>query len=334
MSHTEPTDRQIQRARERLLAWTGIEADRALIENALARCEDAREELVENDYVAVQELRDAVAQILVGGSWPTDPEALGQVGEAARARGLAFTPVAERVSLTIDELDATRATLLDWYDLVCSDELITETFRNEPDVYADFVDCGRAVGNDTALRETFVHVITERLVGRSWPIYADPPEVANAFHAALEEAVKPGYFDLNPAPDALVRRAAKRRERGEIDGALELVGRVLADDPAHLHARFERGWALHARGDHAAALEGLDALLADSPDHLPALHLRGQVRAAAGRREDAIADLRRFIDLIEAPDEQGRRVVRRIRGLSRTALSEAKQKLEELERRP
>jgi len=329
MSETPWTPEQLAEARARLLRYSGLEADDALLREALAKDPEVAAEL-EHGYAEVFGLRDAVSQVLTGADWPA-AGALEPIAEAALARGVPFRPVAERVALSADELEELRATLLDRYDVVISDALALETFRSEPDVYADYEDCDRALAYDTALRETFIGVVAERLVGRSWPIYADSKEAVQAFYAKLEEAVQPGYFDLNPAPDALVRRAARRRQRGDFPGALELLEQVLVEEPEHRGARLQRAYVRFAQEDYEVALRELEALALDHPEFMPMVRLRGLTLAELGRRDEAIACLQRFVDHLEPPpDPDGRVVRRRLIGMSRGALDEIKAKLAEL----
>ena len=103
MSETPWTPEQLAEARARLLRYSGLEADDALLREALAKDADVAGEL-EHGYVEVFGLRDAVAQALTGAGWPA-AGALEPIAEAARARGVPFAPVAERVALSPDELD-------------------------------------------------------------------------------------------------------------------------------------------------------------------------------------------------------------------------------------
>ena len=297
----ERADREaeLERARARVILYSGLALERAHLDEVLAQDASLRADC-EEGFVDIHALREGVAQLLIGASWPA-PDALEPIAAAAAARGIAFTPVSAQVSLSPAELAESLETLASRCDLICAPELILETFRLEPDVYAAFVDCGRALDNDTALRETFIEVVCQRLVGRSWPIYADSPEDRLAFHRALEQAVRPGYFELSRAPAALLRRAGLHRQGGDLEGALERIKQALALEPASYAARLQRAAVRRAQGDHQAALTDLELPSPEDDSHLAILRLRGLALESLGRRAEALACCEDFLRAAEAP---------------------------------
>ena len=56
---------------------------------------------------------------------------------------------------------------------------------------------------------------------------------------------------LDPEPYYLLAQLAE--ERGDFDGAREMLGKVLYLDPAHVAAQVEMGWLLEREGEHARA---------------------------------------------------------------------------------
>lgn len=311
---------------ERLRLWTGLDVDAELLEQVVSSREELLEQVREG-WADIREIRDALAQLWIGADWP-EPEALAPIAAAAAERGVAFVPVREGLVFDPGELAAAADEILQRQDLVLSADALESLFRDDPDLYAEYVDCGRSL-LDTMLRETILDTICRRFVGRSWPLYGDTDETKQAFFEALEAAVVPGTFELNPAPDAVVRRAAERRERGDLAGALAAVEEVLAEDATHQGARLERARVEQALGQHEPALHTLDALTAELPEAVGLSRLRGFSLAALGRSAEASAALRRYVDHMEPPPDAEGRVLHR-RGPP-GALAAAKALLAELE---
>ncbi len=127
------------------------------------------------------------------------------------------------------------------------------------------------------------------------PVGADAHPGARAEERSLTSAADGGLD-----PEAALRRAAARRELGDLDGAADDVARAAATGlapPAQL--AHERARLASARGD-ATAAEGFhdDALRAARPDgaaeatvlYVETLALRAALRTARGATEDARSD--------------------------------------------
>ncbi|MGR3464393.1 tetratricopeptide repeat protein [Limimaricola sp.] len=93
------------------------------------------------------------------------------------------------------------------------------------------------------------------------------------------------------APDAvaqdLLDRAMAARERRDMEGALALLDRLVAECPDYAEGWNQRAFVRFLQGDHAAALADLDAALALLPDHVGALSGRALALLGLGREEAA-----------------------------------------------
>lgn len=91
-------------------------------------------------------------------------------------------------------------------------------------------------------------------------------------------------------PDTLVQQAHHLLEQGQPEAALPLLENVLASQPQHAAARFNRGELLRGQGKLAPALVDLDVAVANAPGNARYLGTRCVVRVQAGQAEAGLAD--------------------------------------------
>jgi predicted Zn-dependent protease len=102
-------------------------------------------------------------------------------------------------------------------------------------------------------------------------------------------------------PALLLRLGDLERERGDRDAAFAAYERAAAAPNAPDEVELARGTLLAEAGFPRAALVVLDRFVGRHPAHVGARVARARVRAAAGRRVAAAADLSRAIALTPAP---------------------------------
>jgi tetratricopeptide (TPR) repeat protein len=97
-----------------------------------------------------------------------------------------------------------------------------------------------------------------------------------------------------------------RGRQGDREGALEAAEAALAIDPKSVPARLRKAELLidkgSSEGDSGVLAQGraiVDAILAEDSSSAEGLFVRAKVRLAEGKLDDAIADLRRVMDLRE-----------------------------------
>ena len=98
----------------------------------------------------------------------------------------------------------------------------------------------------------------------------------------------------------LMEKAGSLQARGDPAGALGCIDQVLAAEPRHAPAHFERANILSALGRHEEALAGYDRAEQLKPGYPPVANNRGSALEALGRMEEALQDYERAIGL--APD--------------------------------
>jgi len=86
-------------------------------------------------------------------------------------------------------------------------------------------------------------------------------------------------------------------DRGEVDGATALLAEAIRLDPSQLAPRLRLGDVLAANGRLAAAEEAFAAAAALAPAEPDVHERRGRARLAAGKEAEALADLRRALEL-------------------------------------
>ena len=101
--------------------------------------------------------------------------------------------------------------------------------------------------------------------------------------------------DELPGGGPRVEEAEQAVDRGELDRALDLAGRALADDPGDLQALFVMAWAQGDQGQAAASLLSWQRLLDAEPGAAEAWLGLGTVLVDMGRPDEAIAPLDRAL---------------------------------------
>ena len=100
-------------------------------------------------------------------------------------------------------------------------------------------------------------------------------------------------------PDA-GQQARFERVKAKLYGYLATPAQTLNAYPTYLNgvpARYARAYAYHKDARITQALEETDALVASDPDNPYFLELRGQILLESGRPEEALASLRRAVEL-------------------------------------
>ncbi|MDB5072291.1 MAG: repeat-containing protein [Candidatus Eremiobacteraeota bacterium] len=101
---------------------------------------------------------------------------------------------------------------------------------------------------------------------------------------------------------ALVQLGNMEFDAQKFDKAADFYARALALDPANPDVRTDYATALHQSGQDLDALKQLDAVLKQRHDFPTALFNRGVVLQAIGRRTDAVADFRRYLQIVKPDD--------------------------------
>jgi cytochrome c-type biogenesis protein CcmH/NrfG len=101
---------------------------------------------------------------------------------------------------------------------------------------------------------------------------------------------------------ALVRLGNMEFDAQKFDKATEYYTRALALDPTNPDVRTDYATALHQSGHDVEALKQLNAVLAERHNFPTALFNRGVVLQAIGRRTDAVADFRRYLQTAKPDD--------------------------------
>ena len=118
--------------------------------------------------------------------------------------------------------------------------------------------------------------------------------------AALRDLEKAVQLDPDSA-EALTNRAQAYRLFGRLDEALGDLDRALAKDPDLVAARFNRGALRFGKQDYQGALADFDHCVAVDPHAPGPYYNRAAVNDALGRRDLAIADMERFIEISDNP---------------------------------
>ena len=128
-----------------------------------------------------------------------------------------------------------------------------------------------------------------------------------AAHGSLHDQIVDATRQIESAPgDArlFLERGELYRLHREWEKALADYEEAATLDPEISAVHLARGRMLHEAGEHRAAGESLDRFLARRPDHVEALIARARVHGKLGRREEALRDYTRAIELAERPEPQ------------------------------
>lgn len=101
--------------------------------------------------------------------------------------------------------------------------------------------------------------------------------------------------DNTGVKDQDTERVFKAGEKAYHDGdlvlAIALFGRVLEQDPDHINAYLQRGFARGMDNDHEGSVQDFTAVLDREPGHLWAYISRGSALNSLGRYTEALSDL-------------------------------------------
>jgi len=101
---------------------------------------------------------------------------------------------------------------------------------------------------------------------------------------------------------ALVQLGNMEFDAQKFDKATDFYARALAIDPTNPDVRTDYATALHQNGHDVEALGELNTVLKQRHDFPTALFNRGVVLQAIGRRTDAVADFRRYLQIAKPDD--------------------------------
>jgi tetratricopeptide (TPR) repeat protein len=118
-------------------------------------------------------------------------------------------------------------------------------------------------------------------------VHTDPADAARAFARAAELGTQPLQARTNQS--TCLAMIGRREE------ALQLLERLIADNPGFAEGWYSLGLALVKLGRHDASVTALDRAVALDPDHANAHYARACAHALAGRAEPALADVARAI---------------------------------------
>jgi lipoprotein NlpI len=120
-----------------------------------------------------------------------------------------------------------------------------------------------------------------------------PPASVRAALDDLQARLRANPRDLA----ALVGLGDLYFDAAKFDQALPYYRRALALDPTNPDVRTDEATALHQTGHDLEALRELDTVLRTRPEFPQALYNRGVVLRAIGRRSDAVAAFRKFVEV-------------------------------------
>jgi predicted Zn finger-like uncharacterized protein len=128
---------------------------------------------------------------------------------------------------------------------------------------------------------------------------SDPPPPGGAAPAAAgapEPRASPASIRAAPVgPRALLAQAAKLRERGEVERALDLFGRLVSQDPENVQALIGRGLCYLDLERYPPAIASFEAALGVDPREPDALLGLAETYRWQGRRADAIRYYERYL---------------------------------------
>ena len=149
------------------------------------------------------------------------------------------------------------------------------------------------------------HLVTTREYALDYALLGDALMEQGRLAEAAEAYQK--MIDLKPFYQSYTRAAHLRWLKGNLSGAIALtrlaIGAASPDDPesmAWAHTRL--GLYELQRGSFSEALNALDAAVQYVPEYPAALLGRGRVLLAQGKRQDAVAPLRRAAELNPLPE--------------------------------
>jgi protein O-GlcNAc transferase len=100
--------------------------------------------------------------------------------------------------------------------------------------------------------------------------------------------------------EAAMERVSESLEKGDIQGAISALQKVVSLDPASTLAHFQLGTLLFSQGQHEQALEQFELAISLSPDLPEPVQNLGLTFEELGRNEEAVQAFRKACDL--APD--------------------------------
>jgi predicted Zn finger-like uncharacterized protein len=140
------------------------------------------------------------------------------------------------------------------------------------------------------------------------PPAAQPPSVATPVPAPeplVEPSVRPppepaakavdGAPPAPKSPKALVAQANKLREKGNVEGALDVYGRVVDYDPENAEALTGRGLCYLDLSRYGPAEASFQAALAANPDQPDALLGLAETYRWQGKKADAITNYEKYL---------------------------------------
>ncbi len=103
---------------------------------------------------------------------------------------------------------------------------------------------------------------------------------------------------IERGPTELLLEARSLLSSGQAVEALKRYDQVLVEDPLHPEALAYRGWLIRLSGNSAVGLEMVEAAMEADPDFPDAHLFKGVILLDdLGRREEAVVELRRFLEL-------------------------------------
>jgi tetratricopeptide (TPR) repeat protein len=99
--------------------------------------------------------------------------------------------------------------------------------------------------------------------------------------------------------EALIEKAAKRADSGDLKGALQDVNQALRLDPNNPAAYYVRGGVYYYQRNYKQAIADSTKAIQLLPDNYPAYAIRGAAYYDSGNKQKGLADLRKSVSLAE-----------------------------------
>ena len=150
--------------------------------------------------------------------------------------------------------------------------------------------------------DTFKKFADEMMFSRAYidPYVQNHPMPSERM-AALVELTKTPYWDKKDPPELQFRHdMARAKLVGFLDRADTIMRRYPSTD-ASMPARYARAIAAHRFGDIRAAIGQIDGLIEAMPNNPYFYELKGQALLESGRPADALAPLRRAVEMAPNP---------------------------------
>ncbi|MDR3422894.1 MAG: M48 family metalloprotease [Xanthobacteraceae bacterium] len=150
--------------------------------------------------------------------------------------------------------------------------------------------------------DTFKHFADEMMFSAAYidPYVQNHPMPAERM-AALTELVKTPYWDKKDAPELQFRHDMMRAKLYGFTERADVVLRRYPSSDTSMPARYARAIATYRFGDLRSAVTQIDSMIESMPNYPYFYELKGQALLESGHAAEAIAPLRRAVQLAPSP---------------------------------